>query len=458
MSLIPLDTRVALAAQAPQIDFNQLTRNTLDLYDNVKQRGQQGTLSRLLAQNTGLDGQMDLSGALLSAQTDPKQAYQANTVTTLAGLIQQQNAAKYKAQQDAIKFKADTAKTDAETGKLSQEGVGKGLENTQKGQTSLANIIATSTSPSDALTKVATFGQQYGLSPEIINSANTMLSGYVTDTTNGTADFEKMRNSFGLLGAEKPIEYMQPNANTVASNETSIKTTGMNNDASKYVANSNAATAEAKLVQEDKQFKATQAFNEQKLRFENEKGQVTAGTDGKNYIFYPATGKYEPMINESGQHIGVGTKSPTDIRKESERLDKMESLLKQAEGLIPNSTHSGIGERMDTTASFFGRSPNGADNLAALKALQGSLVMMMPRMEGPQSDKDVQLYREMAGRLGEPIPVSQRLEAIKAIRDINEKYAEIQGIPKETKPNQQGIPYANTGQKAVTSAASKYGM
>ena len=50
MSLIPLDTRVALAAQAPQIDFNQLTRNTLDLYDNVKQRGQQGTLSRLLAQ------------------------------------------------------------------------------------------------------------------------------------------------------------------------------------------------------------------------------------------------------------------------------------------------------------------------------------------------------------------------------------------------------------------------
>ena len=37
MQLTQLDTRVPLSAEAPQINFNQLTADTLGLYDNIKQ-------------------------------------------------------------------------------------------------------------------------------------------------------------------------------------------------------------------------------------------------------------------------------------------------------------------------------------------------------------------------------------------------------------------------------------
>jgi hypothetical protein len=45
-------------------------------------------------------------------------------------------------------------------------------------------------------------------------------------------------------------------------------------------------------------------------------------------------------------------------------------------------------------------------------------------MSGPQSDKDVQLYREMAGQVGDPtLPVGTRQKASETIRRLNEKYA-----------------------------------
>jgi hypothetical protein len=44
-------------------------------------------------------------------------------------------------------------------------------------------------------------------------------------------------------------------------------------------------------------------------------------------------------------------------------------------------------------------------------------------MQGPQSDKDVQLYREMAGDLAnESLPVPTRLAALNGIRDLQKKY------------------------------------
>ena len=129
MQLTQLDTRVPLSAEAPQINFNQLTADTLGLYDNIKQRGQQGILSRLLAQNTNAQGEVNLGNALAGARNQP---YAPQLTGVLSSAIQAQNAARAKAQQDALKFDADINKTYAETGKLSQEGIGKGLENGEK--------------------------------------------------------------------------------------------------------------------------------------------------------------------------------------------------------------------------------------------------------------------------------------------------------------------------------------
>jgi hypothetical protein len=48
----------------------------------------------------------------------------------------------------------------------------------------------------------------------------------------------------------------------------------------------------------------------------------------------------------------------------------------------------------------------------------------MPKMSGPQSDKDVALYKAMAGNLNDPtLPTEAKLAAMKTLRSLNEKQA-----------------------------------
>ena len=100
------------------------------------------------------------------------------------------------------------------------------------------------------------------------------------------------------------------------------------------------------------------------------------------------------------------------------------AVIAEAEKLIPQSTGSGIGSLMDTTAGFFGASSKGAQAGAKLKALEGMLVSKMPKMSGPQSDKDVLLYKQMAGQVGDTsLPAATRMAALETIKGIQQQYA-----------------------------------
>ncbi|KAF1016662.1 MAG: hypothetical protein GAK29_04472 [Acinetobacter bereziniae] len=305
MALTDLDTRVALAVQTPQVDFNQLLNNSLDTYNTVKGMGQQGILSRLLAQNTGADGQVNLAGALQSAQTNPNQAYQSGMVNTLSGLIQQQNAVKLKAQQEAEKQRIDNAKTVAETRD-------KELGNTQKGQSLLSNLIATSTDATDAAKKLEILGSQYGLPPETIEATKAQLTGLAANNQGGPDAFENMRKSYGLLGAEKPIEYMQPTANTVANNEASNANNIRDNQTKVLGIETDAKTATNKLEQD-------KILAEQQLAFKNSEFDVEQGVDGVTYAVYksgPNAGKVEPLLLKNNQPFMQKTKgTETQIQK-----------------------------------------------------------------------------------------------------------------------------------------------
>jgi hypothetical protein len=104
--------------------------------------------------------------------------------------------------------------------------------------------------------------------------------------------------------------------------------------------------------------------------------------------------------------------------------NKTLTLLDEAEKLIPGSTGSGAGNIIDAIAGAGGYSTEGAKNIAALQTIAGQLTSSMPRMQGPQSDKDVQLYRQMAGDLANPtLPRDTRMAALKTIRRLNQKYA-----------------------------------
>jgi hypothetical protein len=71
-----------------------------------------------------------------------------------------------------------------------------------------------------------------------------------------------------------------------------------------------------------------------------------------------------------------------------------------------------------------GISTKASQSDAQLKAIAGQLISKMPRMEGPQSNIDVEMYRQAAGDIANAnIPADTRKAAIKTIRDLNEKYA-----------------------------------
>lgn len=103
-----------------------------------------------------------------------------------------------------------------------------------------------------------------------------------------------------------------------------------------------------------------------------------------------------------------------------------------ADPLVDVATGSATGAAADKVASFFGSSLDGDQAIAQLKILQANLMTNMPRMEGPQSDRDVQLYREAAGEIGEPmVPRARKKAALQMIRALQQKYAE--GAPVSAK-------------------------
>lgn len=100
------------------------------------------------------------------------------------------------------------------------------------------------------------------------------------------------------------------------------------------------------------------------------------------------------------------------------------ALLNQADPLLKGSTGSYSGAAIDKVAQLFGASTPGSINAQQLKAIEGALVAKMPKMSGPQSDKDVQLYRQMAALIGdETVPYERKAAAVQSVREIQERYA-----------------------------------
>jgi hypothetical protein len=109
----------------------------------------------------------------------------------------------------------------------------------------------------------------------------------------------------------------------------------------------------------------------------------------------------------------------------NEALTAAEKILKGGK-----ATASGIGNVMDAGARAVGITTTGAQDSARLQALSGWLVANVPRMEGPQSNFDVQNYTTMAGKIGDPtVPIAERLAALGTVRTLQQRYAAINGAP-----------------------------
>lgn len=156
----------------------------------------------------------------------------------------------------------------------------------------------------------------------------------------------------------------------------------------------------------------------------------------------PATVDAGRQIKE-GEAVGAATGKATGealggIQKKGIEAGNVLGMLDQAEGLIDISTGSGAGAAVDSVAGFFGFAPDGAQAAASLKVLQSNLVLGLPRLEGPQSDRDTALYKEAAAQIGDPsIPAATKKAALKTVREIQERYRDQfqAGGAKPAKPN-----------------------
>jgi hypothetical protein len=122
--------------------------------------------------------------------------------------------------------------------------------------------------------------------------------------------------------------------------------------------------------------------------------------------------------------LGTG-RGEAQVAAEKKATDATRTIdiLKDIDSLIDRSTGSALGAIRDAGGSIVGHSTEGAQAIAELRVVQAALMTSMPRMEGPQSDRDVQLYQQAAGQIGDPtVPAATRKAAVKMIRALQEKY------------------------------------
>lgn len=98
-------------------------------------------------------------------------------------------------------------------------------------------------------------------------------------------------------------------------------------------------------------------------------------------------------------------------------IDTAERLLKM------DPTSSDIGWAVDRGLQVFGISVPSSDAASALETVAGWMTSNVPRMEGPQSEYDVEMYKQMAAMVGNRrSPLSARLFALNELKRLTTKY------------------------------------
>lgn len=432
---------VALQVQVP--DYNKVfdsIQEGMQLGNQIKEQRQQGILSRLIAQNTK-DGQVDLNSALQSVQSNPNQAYQPALINTLTGMIKQQNAEQLKAKNDQLKVDADLNKTYAETGKIKNEGVGKGLENSEKKFGALNQIFqaaALSGSKNNILLGLNGALKSGLIDQDMFNQQQQIIQLMTPE------EIRSYASNITLGNSKDPASYLFQTANNAADNETSIK--------------NNQNTVNATLSGQQVQKEIAAANREQELTIANAKAKAeqeggSIQVFGDKVYFIDKKGNATPVSHDTkGQLINASKSGITATSKAEEklRIDRVNAVLNEVTKILPQSTNSYIGRGIDYGARLVGHATSGDMAAAKLGTLGGQLVALMPKMSGPQSDKDVEMYKQMAGKLDDAtLPIEVRQEALDTIRSLNNKYAEMSS-------QTPSIPFRNAGQQSNGSQNKSY--
>lgn len=148
----------------------------------------------------------------------------------------------------------------------------------------------------------------------------------------------------------------------------------------------------------------------------------------------------------------------TGKQKKSDAANDMLSSIQRARTLLQmDPTGSLAGAAVDKVMGLAGMTTSSSNTATALETLSGWLVANTPRMEGPQSNYDVENYKVMAGRIGDrTVPPTARLAALDEVERIQRKYSHLNAeTPKSNVQTFDDLPPArNFKGKVATNPAT----
>ena len=397
-----------------------------------------GELNRLYKETNG-----DLNKMMEIGKTSPMARF-------VMPQLQAQQAAQQKAVLDKQKIEAEIGKTQSETSQNNATTQGKKLSNAQTLLTSANQALYVATQSGDAnavklalnnaktagLLDEATYNQYFATAEGL----STNPEGLKSFALNLQKAYAQNPEKYNFTTADNVLDNQTSADNNIRTNQTSENNSIRTAETSRYSTDVNAQTAANKL-----------SVEQAKIELEQKKGTVQQFGDGL-YMVYP-NGSAVPISSPTGQPITKSNSAlKATVEEERQRTQKVSVTLDEVDKLLDDATGSGIGRLVDGGARIFGVATDGDIATAKLGTLGGQLVALMPKMSGPQSDKDVEMYKQMAGKLDDPtIPVEIRKAALGTIRELNNKYSQM------NEARGQGVPYANASSntQSLSGAQSK---
>lgn len=158
---------------------------------------------------------------------------------------------------------------------------------------------------------------------------------------------------------------------------------------------------------------------------------------------YAVTPKPEDMPNFRGAQAAAVEGAKTQVQTEADAskagktADSLISNITEAERILRSGKATGslMGAGIAAGKGAFGISDASTQANQQLELISGWMVANVPRMEGPQSNYDVQNYRVMAATVGDKTkPIEDRLAALRTLRQLQEKYKSIRSGQPERPP------------------------
>lgn len=336
---------------------------------------------------------------------------------------------------DLLKAQAEIGKTNSEATKNNAQAGGFTLDNSTKKFGAIQGVFQQAAMTGDkaqVLLGLDALQRTGAITPEDYAHNFSIIQAMTPE------DVQKYAGGIAFSNKDT-APYLFQTKNNEADNATSVANNVRTTNATLTGQRIAAETADKNRIQD-------KILAEQRIALERGEFETMIGTDGKAYAVY-RNGQVEPLLLKSGEALtpqpkGAGLNSSAAAQNEErQRISRVNAVLDEIQGILPDATASYAGRGIDLLARGVGIATSGDIATGKLGTLGGQLVALMPKMSGPQSDKDVAMYKQMAGQLDDPtVPLQVRQAALQTIRSLNNKYAEMNSQRPATVPYRNDAP------------------